>query len=117
MFDNKALQYETKPKSKDKIIEEQPPFTFQIEKNVPMPTWYRNSSEGYNGKYPFNLMKIGDSFLIPTAPVLTSKVGKAVTSATVWYRKRYDKRFHIRTRAVTGGVRVWCSSRTNGKLK
>tara|TARA_R100000306_G_C4334448_1_gene121986 strand:- start:260 stop:613 length:354 start_codon:yes stop_codon:yes gene_type:complete len=117
MFDNKALQYETKPKSKDKIIEEQPPFTFQIEKNVPMPTWYRNSSEGYNGKYPFNLMKIGDSFLIPTAPVLAGKIRDTVSSATVWYRKRYDKRFHIRTRAVTGGVRVWCSSRTNGKTK
>ena len=117
MFDNKALQYETKPKSKDKIIEEQPPFTFQIEKNVPMPTWYRNSSEGYNGKYPFNLMKIGDSFLIPTAPVLAGKIRDTVSSATVWYRKRYDKGFHIRTRAVTGGVRVWCSSRTNGKTK
>jgi|TARA_R110000787_G_scaffold60259_1_gene136791 hypothetical protein len=83
---------------------------YKIEKNVPMPTWYRNKATGYRGRYPFEDMKKNDSILIPCAPVLQSKTGIAVHQASNAYSKRWDQEFKGAYRSVTGGIRFW---RTN----
>ena len=57
------------------------PMVYKIEKNVPMPTWYRNST-GYKGQFPFELMKKNDSFFIPCASVLQDKIGSKVHQAS-----------------------------------
>ena len=80
--------------------------TYRIEKGVPMPTWYRNT-DGYRGMFPFEKMEMGDSFLIPCAPVLQTKTAMKVQGASNNFRKGWNKKFFIGTRKVHGGVRVW----------
>jgi len=81
--------------------------SFKIEKNIEMPTWFRNGS-GYRGMYPFEEMEVGDSFLIPTSPNKLEKSRLSVANAVLGYRKRWNKGFKGATRTVTGGVRFWC---------
>jgi|TARA_R110002126_G_C10379383_1_gene494110 hypothetical protein len=85
------------------------PMVYKIEKNVPMPTWYRNST-GYRGQFPFELMKKNDSFFIPCASILQDKTGTKVHQASTNYRRIWNKDFKGAYRSVTGGIRFW---RTN----
>ena len=84
--------------------------SFKIEKNIEMPTWFRNGS-GYRGMYPFEEMEVGDRFLIPTSPNKLEKSRLSVANAVLGYRKRWNKGFKGATRTVTGGVRFWCIQR------
>jgi len=83
---------------------------FKIEKNVPMPTQFRDKAEGYSGMYPFEEMDKGDSFLITCSPVLRENTRSKVYSAAMQYKKRWDEHFSLRTRIVKDGIRVWCAS-------
>ena len=66
---------------------------YQIEKGIPMP-------EGKPGsKYPFDGMKVGDSFLVPR------KDRSCVSSAATAYSKKYGTKFSMRT--VDGVLRIW----------
>ena len=86
------------------------PISYKIEKNIPMPTWYRNNALGYKGQFPFELMKKNDSFFIPCASILQNKMGSKVHQASANYRKVWNDDFKGAYRSVTGGIRFW---RTN----
>lgn len=51
--------------------------------------------DGYESKYKFGSMRVGQSFIVP--PEMKSKIA----SASAWYGKRHNKKFSIR---ITGGV-------------
>jgi len=80
---------------------------FAIEKGVPIPTWHNNNLDGYTGKFPFHEMKVGDSFLIPCSPITQDKEGTRVSAAGHDYKKRWNSKFRMAYRKVTGGIRVW----------
>ena len=84
-------------------------LVYKIEKNIPMPTWYRNTT-GYKGQFPFELMKKNDSFFIPCAAVLQDKTGTKVHQASANYKRIWNEDFKGAYRSVTGGIRFW---RTN----
>ncbi len=65
----------------------------KIDKNIEMPM-YKNK------RYPFDELKVGDSFLVDTI-TKTSQFSSFVSYA----RLKTGKKFV--TRAVEGGVRVW----------
>jgi len=88
---------------------------FAIEKGVPIPTWHNNNLGGYTGMYPFHKMKVGDSFFIPCSPTTQAKYGARVSNAGANYKKRYNSKFKVAYRKVTGGIRVWRIRCTNGK--
>lgn len=50
---------------------------------------------GYEGKYNFGSMKVGQSFVVPL------EMRKKVSSASLWYGKRNNMKFSIR---MTDGV-------------
>ena len=81
--------------------------SFKIEKNIEMPTWFRNGS-GYRGMYPFEEMIVGDSFLVPASPNRLEKARGSVANASMNYSRRWNKGFKGATRTVTGGIRFWC---------
>ena len=83
------------------------PNQFAIEKGVPIPTWHNNNFGGYTGMFPFHEMKIGDSFLIPCTPTAQNSKRSTVINAQSWYKKKYNPKFKIATRKVTGGIRAW----------
>ena len=80
---------------------------FTIEKGVPIPTWHNNNIDGYTGMYPFHDMKVGDSFLIPCSPITQDKFGARVSNAGSNYTKRWNSKYRMAYRKVTGGIRVW----------
>lgn len=71
---------------------------FKIEKNIPLPTNIRRA--GRKGKYPFGLLKAGDSFLVPEGKMKTISVSLANHN-----KKMKPKQFTART--VKDGIRVW----------
>ena len=73
-----------------------------IEKNVPMPKRGLDADT----KYPFAEMVDGDSFFVPCEKEKTESVRASVFSCA-----KYSNVNKITTRAVDGGIRVWCISR------
>ena len=67
---------------------------FPIEKGVPVT---RRTSAGGTRKYPWNEMKVGDSFFVPekTAGQLSITIASRATG------------FMFTTRTENGGIRVW----------
>ena len=70
----------------------------KIEKGVPMP-----ESNNLRGKYPFEQMEIGDSFVIHD--VQGRNVRTALSNAVAYYQNKSQQKFA--TRRVDGGWRVW----------
>lgn len=68
---------------------------FKIDKNVPMPAPYSRT------KYPFRLMEIGDSFVIPDG-VARQYISSYAANAG----KRLGRKFSVR-KAADGSVRCW----------
>jgi hypothetical protein len=66
---------------------------FEIEKGIPI--------KSGTGRFPFEQMEVGDSFLVPDGDCSR----QAVSAAIVRQHKRSDKRFV--TRAAKDGRRVW----------
>ena len=56
-------------------------------------------------KYPFQQMKVGDSFFIETKGI--DEAYKAAASAVSMFKKRNQPRWRFAVRRVPGGVRVW----------
>lgn len=69
---------------------------FTIEKGIPVP---KQIGAGRKTKYPFDLMEVGDSFLVTDLKV------KTISRSCGTYGKRLERKFTSRT--VDGGVRVW----------
>lgn len=70
---------------------------YKIEKNVPIPVKCTRVTV-----YPFDQMKEGDSFLIPTK---TEKEAMSKRRSVAVRAKK--KNIKVTTRAVQGGIRVW----------
>jgi len=65
----------------------------QIESNVPMPSKYRS-------KFPFEEMKVGDSFLVESERQRVS-----AKNAAGFYAAKHGGKFV--SRKVEGGYRIW----------
>jgi len=71
-------------------------MSITIEKGIPLPEKY--STHG-NTKYPFALMKAGDSF--------STGAVASVRNCLQAYKRRSKTNAQFITRKVIGGVRVW----------
>lgn len=69
---------------------------FKIEKNIPVPC---NKSKRGGYKYPFNIMEVGDSFLVE------NRTMKKMSSIVHYAQKSTG--FKFMSRSGDGGVRVW----------
>ena len=78
-----------------------------IEKNIPMPE--ARSGRQPEGGYPFQKMKVGDSFLVPVAPKTSPKTVTArrrlMNSHCQKAKARTGYQFSLRT--MKNGIRVW----------
>ena len=73
-------------------------MTFKIEKRVPIPKKLKTSIK----KYPFEKLKVGDSFLVPLAD---GKSPSSLFSAISQAKKRLN--INLFSAKVKGGRRVW----------
>lgn len=82
---------------------------YKIEKGIEIPKAYRNA--GFKRKYPFNLMKKGDSFLIPEKNKKKKRANQqAVMHAFEAYKRKNSltkEDFGGATRIMEEGVRFW----------
>lgn len=78
-------------------------MTILIDRTVPIPTTRRIPKKSYQNRYPFDKMKIGDSFFI--AVKKESEIHSIRTSAYL-YSYRHEN-FRITTRTTKSGVRIW----------
>lgn len=75
------------------------PLEPEVDRAIPLPT-----KEMSNYKYPFNKMKVGESFHVDCDGP-SGKTARRVRSAAANYGKRNGCKFI--TRAEEGGIRVW----------
>jgi hypothetical protein len=74
-----------------------------IEKNIPLPVGRAGNGSGRAPVYPFRLMEVGDSFMVPAQ---TDKEFARVEQAA--YRANRNKSgCKYTARRVDGGIRVW----------
>lgn len=73
---------------------------FKIDNNVPIPGHKAGTKEGY--KYPFNDMRVGDSFLVQPDPVSGRN---KIAAACSQHSKRHGGKFI--TRKTPEGIRIW----------
>jgi len=75
---------------------------FKVERGVPIP----DRRHGAPGKYPFEKMSQGDSFLLPVENEEdVDTVRRRIAAAASLYATRNGGKFTTRT--VDGGIRVW----------
>lgn len=67
-----------------------------IEKNVPIP-----NTKGRKLKYPFDKMKIGDSFKLKNVPKNT------ILNAAKSWAKRQKNKYEFTIRYINGATRIW----------
>lgn len=88
---------------------------YLIECNIPIP---EKINVGYSSKYPFNKMKVGDSFFVPCINTKTGSnkselsVYHMVLTAAAHYRRRtnrLDQHYTARVVEEQGkrGARIW----------
>lgn len=58
-------------------------------------------------RFPFNKMKIGDSFFIPDTDQAPGTVSSSVYSAANSYNRTHNTKIRVAIRKTEGGVRVW----------
>lgn len=78
----------------------------KIDRNIPLPA-ARRTPAGYNSKYPFAKLALGDSFLVPLpADPKKAKYKRTIIANLMRYhaRKRGAK---YASRRLADGLRVW----------
>ena len=82
---------------------------YKIEDGIDIPKRVRPTGAGRKAKYPFAILGVGQSFLVPAGPYKDLTYRKAVcrltASSAAWGKKLSGRKFSVRT--VEGGVRVW----------
>ena len=68
---------------------------YRIEKNIPIPTFSRSR------KYPFDKMKIGDSFLVSLGE------DRSVRNCAAAAGRRHNMKFICRQTSGENNIRVW----------
>ena len=76
---------------------------FKIEKEIPIP---KNRNPGALEKFPFEKMKVNDSFFVPVSFINENYKNKSSFQSTVCYSgKRHGRKYTVRK--VENGYRVW----------
>ncbi len=78
------------------------PVDVEITSKVPVPAKPKREL-----RLPFDKMKIGDSFFIPTAVGKGKIVLNRLRNASGYYRLHNDPNFFATSRIERGGVRLW----------
>lgn len=81
-------------------------MSFMIESQIPLPPLHNNSV----GKYPFDDMKVDDSFLVPCegSPADRAAVLNRIRQAArAWRRRRGNNAHRFNCRSLSHGVRCW----------
>lgn len=79
---------------------------FKIDRGVPLPA---GKARGYQRQYPFDKMKVGDSFFVATKEQKAKQTNllNAAAHFRNYARTAAGKLFRIKTGLETGGIRVW----------
>ena len=81
-------------------------MTFTIETGIEVPVATRVRADA--PKYPFAIMKVGDSFLIPAAGAKElEQVEGRMRGAVGRYTKQENGTVKFTVRRVEGGIRTW----------
>jgi hypothetical protein len=96
-------------KKPELIIKKGISINFKIEEGIPVPK-KRNEGRGY--EYPWDIMKVGDSFFVKMDVENMTKKEKnkkqsSISTCGRTYFKLHKLNRVITTRNVEGGVRVW----------
>ncbi len=78
--------------------------TYKIEKNVALP---RAGSGKGGGKYPFDIMQIGDRFLYPIGSRKPAVAQSHIAVVARQFGKRHDMKFTTRFLKAEGAIGVW----------
>ena len=84
-------------------------FSYQVEADIPIPP----SNKGNRTKrrcwkvYPFEIMSVGDSFLVPCTEAKIERTRNQLTSAAASHSDRHPGNRKYCTRRVDGGIRAW----------
>lgn len=81
-------------------------MNYPIERNIPIPperSAYRTYMTRHN--YPWAIMEVTDSFLIPDNGPDFPLVKQSALVAAIQHGRKYGKSFL--SRSVDGGVRIW----------
>ena len=78
---------------------------FKVESGIPLPS-KESSNIRHNQKYPWHLMKKGDSFLVESNGNLTKKKIEGRLTVLKYSRlRKYDEYYEVRV--APKGVRIW----------
>lgn len=81
---------------------------YAIEKNIPLP--HKPCRMGRPSKYPFSIMNVSESFVVPADSVAAiippGSHAPRVAASAYEHGRRYGKKFTYR-KDDTGNVRVW----------
>lgn len=76
--------------------------TYKVDKGIPM-----ERKKHVFARFPFDKMKIGDSFFVPKEDQNPEGVGASIYSAANSYNRFHGTKIRVSTRKQEGGVRVW----------
>jgi hypothetical protein len=82
---------------------------FKIEKGIPLPDARSGTRSPDAVPYPFDKMKVGDSFFIPTkGPVqMRRQTMRRVLAASYKFRRKTKSAASFASRSFSDGVRIW----------
>jgi hypothetical protein len=75
---------------------------YKVESQVPMPRKVMDRC-----RFPFDKMKIGDSFFIPKKDQDPTKARISIYAASNSFNKNHKTDYKMSSRIVEGGLRVW----------
>lgn len=86
-------------------------YSYPVESGIPIPPERSAGPGGYRGhrRYPWGLMNVGDSFLVPAhdEPAFVVTARSLHAAVRTWkYNNGYDDRVYV-TRRIKEGVRIW----------
>ena len=76
-------------------------MAYEIEKNIPEPPRRISSAD----KYPWAMMKVGDSFTVPTNGIDTEKTARRVYQAGRQRGLKHGEKYRVVVK--DGGIRIW----------
>lgn len=80
----------------------QPELFIIVEKGIPLPRKVMDRC-----RFPFDTMKVGDSFHVPTEDQDPIKTRISIYSATTSFNKNHKTKLKMSTRNDGNGLRVW----------
>lgn len=78
---------------------------FKVEQGIELPPKPEPGRRAY--KYPWDEMKVGDSFFVPAEEGRARKMGQQIIGGGHTRARRQNQRRVFTFRQVEGGVRIW----------